>query len=99
MLYKISRILFHFFRSVILSVFRKEFKEGGETEGKEKRQAERAQRQKEREAKEKLEDDDDEEWVAIPTKEEKMRQLFDPKTEITHEVIGRNDIGRPFFVF
>ncbi|VDN51587.1 unnamed protein product [Dracunculus medinensis] len=66
---------------------KKEFKEGGETEGKEKRQAERAQRQKEREAKEKLEDDDDEEWVAIPTKEEKMRQLFDPKTEITHEVV------------
>ncbi|VDM43519.1 unnamed protein product [Toxocara canis] len=67
---------------------KKEFKEGGETEGKEKRQAERAQRQKEREAKEKqVEEADDQEWVSVPTKEEKMRQLFDPKTEITHEVV------------
>lgn len=66
---------------------RKEFKEGGETEGKEKRQAERAQKQKEREAKEKPEENEnDDAWVAVPTKEEKMRQLFDPKTEITHEV-------------
>uniref|UniRef100_A0A183F1Q3 ESF1 protein n=1 Tax=Gongylonema pulchrum TaxID=637853 RepID=A0A183F1Q3_9BILA len=32
---------------------KKEFKEGGETDAKEKRQAERAQKQKEREAKEK----------------------------------------------
>lgn len=67
--------------------FRKEFKEGAATEGKEKRQAERAQRQKEREAKERQVDEaDDQEWVSVPTKEEKMRQLFDPKTEITHEV-------------
>ncbi|KAL3990909.1 Eukaryotic translation initiation factor 3 subunit 8 N-terminus family protein [Acanthocheilonema viteae] len=70
---------------------KKEFKEGGETEGKEKRQAERAQKQKEqkeREAKEKTEENEnDDTWVAIPTKEEKMRQLFDPKTEINHEVV------------
>lgn len=66
---------------------RKEFKEGGEAEGKEKRQAERAQRQKEREAKEKLVDKAaDEEWVSVPTKEEKTRQLFKPNTEITHKV-------------
>lgn len=69
---------------------RKEFKEGGEAEGKEKRQAERAQKQKEqkeREAKEKIEENEnDDAWVAVPTKEEKMRQLFDPKTEINHEV-------------
>lgn len=67
---------------------KKEFKEGGEAEGKEKRQAERAQRQKDREAKEKVEDEGEEgPWEAVPTKEEKMRQLFDPKTEITHEVV------------
>ncbi|VDO36685.1 unnamed protein product, partial [Brugia timori] len=70
---------------------KKEFKEGGETEGKEKRQAERAQKQKEqkeREAKEKIEENEnDDTWVAVPTKEEKMRQLFDPKTEINHEVV------------
>uniref|UniRef100_A0A914ZPL2 Eukaryotic translation initiation factor 3 subunit C n=1 Tax=Parascaris univalens TaxID=6257 RepID=A0A914ZPL2_PARUN len=67
---------------------KKEFKEGAETEGKEKRQAERAQRQKEREARERQVDEaDDQEWVSVPTKEEKMRQLFDPKTEITHEVV------------
>lgn len=69
---------------------RKEFKEGGEAEGKEKRQAERAQKQKEqkeREAKEKTEENEnDDTWVAVPTKEEKMRQLFDPKIEINHEV-------------
>uniref|UniRef100_A0A0N5ALS2 Eukaryotic translation initiation factor 3 subunit C n=1 Tax=Syphacia muris TaxID=451379 RepID=A0A0N5ALS2_9BILA len=66
---------------------KKEYKEGGETEGKEKRQIERAQRQKEREAKEKLGEVEDEEWVNVPTKEEKMHQLFDSKTEITHEVV------------
>uniref|UniRef100_F1KV38 Eukaryotic translation initiation factor 3 subunit C n=1 Tax=Ascaris suum TaxID=6253 RepID=F1KV38_ASCSU len=67
---------------------KKEFKEGGEAEGKEKRQAERAQRQKEREAKEKLVDKAaDEEWVSVPTKEEKTRQLFKPNTEITHKVV------------
>lgn len=70
--------------------YRKEFKEGGEAEGKEKRQAERAQKQKEqkeREAKEKIEENEnDDTWVAVPTKEEKMRQLFDTKTEINHEV-------------
>ncbi|VDK44270.1 unnamed protein product [Anisakis simplex] len=67
---------------------KKEYKEGVETEGKEKRQAERAQRQKEREAKERLvEDVDEQEWVSVPTKEEKMKQLFDAKTEITHEVV------------
>lgn len=72
---------------LILSLtFRKEYKEGGETEGKEKRQYERAQRQKEREAKERTDEAEDEEWVSVPTKEEKMRQLFDPKTEITHDV-------------
>ena len=64
---------------------RKEFKEGGEV-GKERRQAEKAQKQKEKEAKDKLDEVEDDEWVSIPTKEEKMRQLFDPKTEITHEV-------------
>uniref|UniRef100_A0A8R1TQ88 Eukaryotic translation initiation factor 3 subunit C n=2 Tax=Onchocerca TaxID=6281 RepID=A0A8R1TQ88_ONCVO len=70
---------------------KKEFKEGGEAEGKEKRQAERAQKQKEqkeREAKEKIEENEnDDTWVAVPTKEEKMRQLFDAKTEINHEVV------------
>ncbi|VDN06533.1 unnamed protein product [Thelazia callipaeda] len=70
---------------------KKEFKEGVETEGKEKRQAERAQKQKEqkeREAREKTEDNEnDETWVAVPTKKEKMRQLFDPQTEITHEAV------------
>ncbi|KAM3727597.1 Eukaryotic translation initiation factor 3 subunit [Dirofilaria immitis] len=70
---------------------KKEFKEGGEAEGKEKRQAERAQKQKEqkeREAKEKIEENEnDDAWVAVPTKEEKMRQLFDAKTEINHEIV------------
>ncbi|MCP9265110.1 Eukaryotic translation initiation factor 3 subunit 8 [Dirofilaria immitis] len=56
---------------------KKEFKEGGEAEGT-----------KEREAKEKIEENEnDDAWVAVPTKEEKMRQLFDAKTEINHEIV------------
>lgn len=70
---------------IYVLIFRKEFKEGGEAEGKEKRQAERALKQKERE-REKIDDAEDEAWVAVPTKEEKMKQLFEGKTEITHEV-------------
>ncbi|KAK0424319.1 hypothetical protein QR680_008607 [Steinernema hermaphroditum] len=64
---------------------KKEFKEGGDKD-EDKRKKRRDQKEKRKEEKGDKDDDDDD-WVPVQTKEERSRQLFDPKTEITGEVV------------
>ncbi|TKR93213.1 hypothetical protein L596_007709 [Steinernema carpocapsae] len=64
---------------------KKEFKEGGDKDDDKKER--RRKKEARKEAMGEKDDDDEDDWVPVPTKEERNRQLFDPKTEITGEVV------------
>uniref|UniRef100_A0A1I8AIL4 Eukaryotic translation initiation factor 3 subunit C n=1 Tax=Steinernema glaseri TaxID=37863 RepID=A0A1I8AIL4_9BILA len=65
---------------------KKEFKEGGDKD-EDKRKKRRDQKEKRKEEKGDKDDDDEDDWTPVQTKEERSRQLFDPKTEITGELV------------
>ncbi len=65
--------------------YRKEFKEGPEVKGTQKKSRPVKQKQ------DKISETDavevDNTWQPVPTKADRARQLFDPKAEITHEAV------------
>lgn len=62
---------------------KKEFREGGKDDAKKKERKQRVNKEKVLEE----EEDDGEGWIPVPRKEDKVVPLFEPKQEITHEVM------------